>query len=133
SLVGAAPGETTYYLVEHFHGLSTTIASHAQAAQEEFGEAARAMAVKVNTLAALCSQHGLGAIDFLKVDVEGAEPDVLRGGDWRPACRRPNWTGRRPLAIWCMCTSGCSTAPLGPAPSRASRAKPRCATFIARS
>ncbi len=83
SLVGAAPGEATYYLVEHFHGLSTTIASHAQAAQQEFGEAARAMAVKVNTLAALCSQHGLGTIDFLKVDVEGAEPDVLRGGDWR--------------------------------------------------
>ena len=83
SLVGAVPGEATYYLVEHFHGLSTAIASNAQAAQEEFGEAARAMTVKVNTLAALCAEHGLTAIDFLKVDVEGAEPDVLRGGDWK--------------------------------------------------
>ncbi len=82
SLVGAAPGEATYYLVEKFHGLSTTIASHAQAAQQEFGKAVRAMTVKVATLAALCEEYGLTAIDFLKVDVEGAEPDVLRGGDW---------------------------------------------------
>src|SRR4029077_468062 len=41
SLVGVAAGETTYYLVEDFHGLSTTIASHAQAAQAEFGKAAQ--------------------------------------------------------------------------------------------
>jgi hypothetical protein len=37
----------------------------------------------VITLASLCAQQGLGEIDFLKIDVEGAEADVLAGGDWR--------------------------------------------------
>jgi FkbM family methyltransferase len=36
----------------------------------------------VITLAKLCERHDLGAIDFLKIDVEGAEGDVLFGGDW---------------------------------------------------
>lgn len=83
ALVGAAAGEATYYLVEDFHGLSTTIASHAQAAQAEFGKAAQTMTMPVTTLRALCEQHAPAAIDFLKVDVEGAEPDVLAGGDWQ--------------------------------------------------
>jgi FkbM family methyltransferase len=83
SLVGAAAGEATYYLVEDFHGLSTTIASHAQAAQAELGKAAQAMTVPVTTLRTLCEQNSPGQIDFLKVDVEGAEPDVLAGGDWQ--------------------------------------------------
>ena len=34
-------------------------------------------------LAALCEQHAPGAIDFLKIDVEGAERDGAAGGDWR--------------------------------------------------
>ena len=37
----------------------------------------------VTTLATLCEKHGLGSIDFLKIDVEGAEGDVLFGGDWK--------------------------------------------------
>jgi FkbM family methyltransferase len=83
SLVGVKPGEAAYYLVEHYHGLSTTVASNAQAAQEEFGEAAQKLTVPVTTLAVLCERHAPAAIDFLKVDVEGAEPDVLGGNDWR--------------------------------------------------
>ncbi len=83
SLVGTTAGEAAYYLVEDFHGLSTTIASHAQAAQAELGKAAQTMTVPVTTLRALCEQHAPAAIDFLKVDVEGAEPDVLAGGDWQ--------------------------------------------------
>jgi FkbM family methyltransferase len=83
SLVGKTAGEATYFLVEDFHGLSTTIASHAQAAQAELGKAAQTMTVPVTTLRTLCEQHAPAAIDFLKVDVEGAEPDVLAGGDWR--------------------------------------------------
>ena len=35
------------------------------------------------TLAELCASHGIEAIDFLKIDVEGAEGDVIAGGDWR--------------------------------------------------
>lgn len=36
----------------------------------------------VVTLAQLCEKHNVGEIDFLKIDVEGSEADVLRGGDW---------------------------------------------------
>ena len=110
SLVGATAGEATYYLVEDFHGLSTTIASHAQAAQAELGKAAQTMTVPVTTLRALCEQHAPAAIDFLKVDVEGAEPDVLAGGDWQrfrpkvvvvealaPLTLAPSWQAWEPI------------------------------------
>ncbi len=83
SLVGTEPGEATYYLVEDFHGLSTAIASNAQAALHEYGKAAQAMTMPVATLSALCERHAPGPIDFLKIDVEGAERDVLAGGDWQ--------------------------------------------------
>lgn len=82
SLVGATPGEATYYLVEHFHGLSTTIATNAEAAQQEYGKPAKAMPVPVTTLRAICEEHDIKEIDFLKIDVEGAEKAVLSGNDW---------------------------------------------------
>jgi len=83
ALVGAAAGEAPFYLVDEFHGLSTMIAAHARAAQTQFGKGSRAITVPVTTLAALCAEHAPPAFDFLKVDVEGAEPDVLLNGDWR--------------------------------------------------
>ena len=83
SLVGATPGTASYYLVDHFHGLSTTVARHAQAAQRDFGKGSRAMTMPVTTMRVLCEQHAPGVIDFLKIDVEGAEREVLAGGDWR--------------------------------------------------
>jgi FkbM family methyltransferase len=82
-LAGAAPGEATLYLQREFHGLSTTIAEHARAAEKEVGRQAEALTLPIVTLAALCEAHAPPAIDFLKVDVEGAEADVLRGADWR--------------------------------------------------
>jgi FkbM family methyltransferase len=83
SLVGATPGEATYYLVDDFHGLSTTVESHARKAKSEFGKASRTLTMPVTTLRALCERHAPGAIDFLKIDVEGAEREVLEGGDWK--------------------------------------------------
>ena len=50
SLVGEKSGEATYYLVEDFHGLSTTIAGHAHAAQSEFGKPPQAMARAASSL-----------------------------------------------------------------------------------
>jgi hypothetical protein len=41
------------------------------------------MTMPVTTLRTLCEQHAPDAIDFLKIDVEGAERDVLAGGDWQ--------------------------------------------------
>ena len=110
SLVGAKPGNATYYLVEDFHGLSTTIENHARAAQSEFGKRSQAMIMPVTTLQALCEQYAPNAIDFLKIDVEGAEREVLFGGDWRrfrpkvvvlealaPVTMAPAWEGWEPL------------------------------------
>lgn len=83
SLVGSEKGEATYYLVEHFHGLSTTIATNAEAAQQEYGKPAKAMPVTMTTLRAMCEDAGITEIDFLKIDVEGAEKAVLSGNDWK--------------------------------------------------
>src|SRR5262249_15308100 len=37
----------------------------------------------VLTLRELCARNNIERIDFLKIDVEGAEADVLAGNDWR--------------------------------------------------
>jgi len=110
SLVGGDPGETTYYLVEDFHGLSTTVVGHALKAQSEFGKSSQAMTMPVTTLRALCERYAPAAIDFLKIDVEGAEREVLLGGDWRrfrpkvvvlealaPVTMAPAWEAWEPL------------------------------------
>lgn len=44
--------------------------------------------VEVTTLKDIFKQHNVTSIDFLKIDVEGFEPEVLEGNDWekyRPA------------------------------------------------
>ena len=83
AVVGAASGETTFYLIDDFHGLSTAIESHARSAQTQFGKSSRRITVPVTTLAELCATHAPTSFDFLKIDVEGAEKDVLFGGDWQ--------------------------------------------------
>jgi FkbM family methyltransferase len=81
-LAGAAPGEATLYLQREFHGLSTTIPAQAEIAARELGRSAEPLRRPVTTLAALCEQYAPAQIDFLKIDVEGAETEVLRGADF---------------------------------------------------
>lgn len=38
--------------------------------------------IDVLTLADVCRRHASGPIDFLKIDAEGWEVEVIRGGDW---------------------------------------------------
>src|SRR3954468_7444474 len=52
-LCGAAPGEATLYLQREFHGLSTTVAEHAETAAKEIGRAAEVVTLPMTTLAAL--------------------------------------------------------------------------------
>jgi FkbM family methyltransferase len=82
ALVGNVVGEGTFYLVEDFHGFSTTIEDHARSARTQFGKASRPLVVPMITLSELCAQRVPCGIDFLKVDVEGAEEDVLLNGNW---------------------------------------------------
>src|SRR6266480_7544191 len=83
ALLGATVGEATFYLVNDFHGLSTMIETHARAAQTQFGKSSQAIATPVTTLKELCRRHAPPVFEFLKVDVEGAEQEVLLNGDWQ--------------------------------------------------
>jgi FkbM family methyltransferase len=83
ALVGKSSGKATFYQVHEFHGLSTMIEGHAQSALQQFGKSAEAITVPLTTLAELCAGQAPASFDFLKVDVEGAEADVFKGGDWR--------------------------------------------------
>jgi hypothetical protein len=71
-----------------------------------------ARTVKVTTLAAVCAAHAAATIDFLSVDVEGYEREVLAGGDFarfrprvvvveatRPNTQIPTHEGWEPLLI----------------------------------
>jgi FkbM family methyltransferase len=80
-LAGRTNGEAEFYAVEPLHGFSTTVRAHAEGAGR-FGATYRTIVKPVRTLASLIDDAGLGAIDFLKIDVEGAEADVLAGMDF---------------------------------------------------
>lgn len=112
TLVGSAPGTAKFFLVDDFHGLSTTIGENARAAAENYGKQSNELTLPVTTLAELCRKHAPKAIDFLKIDVEGAEKDVLEGADWKsyrprvvvieatmPASPEPNWAGWEPFLL----------------------------------
>jgi FkbM family methyltransferase len=80
-LIGRQCGETDFHIVDRLHGFSTTL-EHVAKEARQFGAGYRTVRMPVITLASLCEQHGTDEIDFLKIDVEGGEADVLRGGDW---------------------------------------------------
>jgi FkbM family methyltransferase len=82
ALIGQRDGESDFHVVDRLHGLSTTVEQHAERAKT-FGAGYQTVRMPVMTLASLCERHSLNEIDFLKIDVEGAEADVLLGGDWR--------------------------------------------------
>ncbi len=54
----------------------------------EFG-AERRLAVELSTLDTVVRAAGLERVDLVKIDVEGYEPAVLRGGEWTLAHHRP--------------------------------------------
>jgi FkbM family methyltransferase len=81
ALVGTGAGMADFHVFSALHGLSTTNESYAKAASS-FGAEYQTIRMPVISLAELCKRNVLARIDFLKVDVEGAEADVLMGGDW---------------------------------------------------
>ena len=81
-LVGRSTGEAAFHAVDKLHGFSTMVEAHAKGATE-FGTSYITERKPVTTLAALCTSHGAARIDWLKIDVEGAEADVLAGNDWQ--------------------------------------------------
>lgn len=81
-LVGREVGTARLHVFPRLHGLSTTVAANAESSKVH-GDDYICQELPMLTLAALCDMHGVERIDFLKVDVEGAEADVLAGNDWR--------------------------------------------------
>ena len=78
--LGEAPGPATLFAVPGT-GLST-LRPEAARACAQLGMEVRETAVTVETLAELCRRHAPPVIHFLKVDVEGAEREVLAGADF---------------------------------------------------
>jgi FkbM family methyltransferase len=110
-LIGRDNGEIDFHVVDRLHGLSTTREDVARKAQA-FGAGYQTVRMPVMTLARLCESHGLGSIDFLKIDVEGGEGDVLAGGDWQrfrpkvvvaeaisPMASEPAWQDWEPFLL----------------------------------
>jgi FkbM family methyltransferase len=81
-LLGRESGEADFHMFDRLHGLSTTVETHARAAAAQ-GARYRTVRLPMMSLARLCEDHRVTSIDFLKIDVEGAEAEVLLGGDWR--------------------------------------------------
>ena len=111
ALVGTKNGVSDFHVFDRFHGLSTTVEQYARAAGT-FGAAYRTVQLPTISLAKLCEDQHVGAIDFLKVDVEGAEADVLHSGDWRrfrpkvvvveaiaPGSGEPSWDQWEPYLL----------------------------------
>ena len=110
-LVGRHCGEMDFHVVDRLHGLSTTREDVAQKART-FDVDYQTLRLPVTTLAQLCESHAVGPIDFLKIDVEGAESDVLFGGDWKrfrpkvivaeavsPMSSEPSWQDWEPFLL----------------------------------
>src|SRR5690242_14066635 len=77
---GAAPGRMSFHRIGAT-GLSTLDADIA-AAHARRGRRVETDTIEVTTLAALCRQYAPAQVHFLKIDVEGAEREVLLGADF---------------------------------------------------
>ncbi len=80
-LVGRSVGTCDLHVFPRLHGLTTTVAAHAEGSQVH-GDRFETVTMPMTTLAAICEQHNVTRFDFLKIDVEGAEADVIAGNDW---------------------------------------------------
>jgi len=86
AVAGAVSGTCEFHIVESDPDLSTFDPTRVRDLADE-GERTSTQVIEVVTLDALLAAARPAAIDFLKIDVEGAERDVLLGIDlrrWRP-------------------------------------------------
>lgn len=84
--VGAAisdyRGEATFHLGPHHHPGGSTLSAEVAASAWE-ASSGSTITVPVTTLTDVLAEHvGTRVIDFLKIDVEGAEHEVIAGCDW---------------------------------------------------
>lgn len=86
--VSDTEGRAVFYeFPPEYAGWATVSREEAERHLADDGVAFTEREVPVTTLAAICEEHVGGEIDFLSVDVEGLERQVLAGADfkrWRP-------------------------------------------------
>lgn len=100
--VSDEPGELSFYeLPAEAVGGSTFSAEQAEW-HHDHGLPADTRLVEVRTLASICEEYVTGTIDFMSVDVEGYEANVLAGGDWE------RW---RPRIVLVEATQPATTVP----------------------
>ncbi len=80
-VLGRQKGEAEFHTVDRLHGFSTTMDEFARKAAD-FGAGFTTKKMPMDTLASLCARNTPDVIDFLKIDVEGAEGEVLAGNDF---------------------------------------------------
>jgi len=111
AVVTRTGGEAEFFKVDRLHALSTTVKGNLDAARAH-GATFETLTLPSVSLAQLCRAHNLGPVDFLKIDVEGAERDVLLGADWSlcrprlivleaitPITGEPAWSAWEPLLL----------------------------------
>ena len=110
-LIGEKSGEAKLMFAKGLDGLSTTI--------EQYGESiayddvtVEQRTYPVRTLSEVFAEYAVGEIDFLKIDVEGAELAVIQGNNWSiwrpkvlvieatvPGTDIPAWDAWEPLLL----------------------------------
>jgi FkbM family methyltransferase len=81
-LAGKAQGSATFHMVDGLHGLSSSMPANAERARQ-MGAATRVETKAVERLSDLIDRAQLGpTLHVLKIDVEGAEADVIAGLDF---------------------------------------------------
>ena len=81
ALSSAAGTMTFFEAAESSRQLSTLSGESAQHARQA-GHTLEERRIEVTTLAEICAEHVNGEIDFLSIDVEGHEHEVIKGADW---------------------------------------------------
>jgi FkbM family methyltransferase len=80
--VSDEPGKLSFFELPPESSGGSTFSADQAAWHRDNGLPSEGRMVEVTTLAHVCEEHVEGEIDFLSVDVEGHERQVLQGADW---------------------------------------------------
>jgi FkbM family methyltransferase len=80
--VGRTRGTATFHIFPS-PAMSTMSAAQLALLDPAIRVGEQRVQVEVRTLADICAEFVTGTIDFLKIDAEGAEGDIIAGADWQ--------------------------------------------------